>query len=457
MPGRHASPRFCDACANVRPVTERADQEVAKVVVLPVWMYWEGPCPEWIAACQRTVFDHAQDVRMLNAAEFDRVWDIDRDIDLSGLYVAHRADFIRAFLLARFGGLWVDSDCVVVKPLKPVLDLLETYDFLGYSQGHGFVTNNFFGSCPGSSIAASYYERVCRALRSQGNLEWLEVGAYALTDALRETRQNWYQMPPELVEPVSVHNPKTFLVVDSSENHDQNFNSRSICYMLSNHVVGKYVYAHPEANLLAEGTFFRYLLARSTQTSITLTPAADPDPTSNTAQASTGTAVREALDGKLYKIVTICPHGSVLRSAGPEDGWKICQVKNKNEDDAEQQWRLIKVGDGGEKKFTATGEITFTDRYQIENVANGRVLGVGGKSREGKAGIFACINEGGEHGQWWLVPTGDEDAVIIMNVYSGKVIDIFGANPHDDAEIVQMPCHASLCQQKWRLMATASG
>src|SRR5262249_49751146 len=28
-------------------------------MTLPVWLYWEGTCPEWIKACQRTIFPHA--------------------------------------------------------------------------------------------------------------------------------------------------------------------------------------------------------------------------------------------------------------------------------------------------------------------------------------------------------------------------------------------------------------
>lgn len=420
---------------------------------LPVWMYWEGQCPKWIRECQRTVRDHAQDVRLLSFDEFDRARDIDHDIDLSRLYVAHRADFIRAFLLARFGGLWVDSDCLVVKPLEPILDLLEKNGFLGYSQGCSLITNNFLGSCPDSPIAVAYYERVCQILRSGNDLEWLTLGACALTDTLRETRQPWYQMPPELVEPVGVGNPQPFFALDSSEGHDRTLNSRSICYMLSNHVVSGYVRSHPGANLLAERTFFRYLLTRSAQTSITSTPTSDHDTTNNTTQTSTEIAARETLETperKVYKIATVCPHGSVLQSTGPDDGWNLRQSKNKN--DAEQQWRLIKIEDGREKKFTTTNEITVTDRYQIENVATGMVLGVNEESHEDKARIISRINKKGEHKQWWLVPAGDNDTFIIVNVHSEKVIDIFDANSHDDAEIVQMPYHISICQQKWKLI-----
>jgi hypothetical protein len=52
----------------------------------PVWMYWEGRCPEWIRQCQQTVYKHAQDVRLLSHEDFDKLRDVDRDIALEHLH-----------------------------------------------------------------------------------------------------------------------------------------------------------------------------------------------------------------------------------------------------------------------------------------------------------------------------------------------------------------------------------
>ena len=68
-------------------------------VTLPVWLYWEGECADRIKACRQTIFAHAADVRLLTPETFAQLWDVDRDIDLTKLHVAHRADFIRALSL----------------------------------------------------------------------------------------------------------------------------------------------------------------------------------------------------------------------------------------------------------------------------------------------------------------------------------------------------------------------
>src|SRR5690242_15069388 len=101
---------------------------------LPVWLYWEGDRPEWIGECQRTILLHTENTQLITPDVFSNLRETDLDIDITSLYVAHRADFIRAFLLAKYGGLWIDSDCIVMKSLQPVLTLLADNDFVGYRE-----------------------------------------------------------------------------------------------------------------------------------------------------------------------------------------------------------------------------------------------------------------------------------------------------------------------------------
>ncbi len=122
---------FQDCLANLKRCTEclaearrrlDAGDIQAEPGTPPVWQYWEGPKPPWIEACHATVRAHAADVRLLGPEEFDALrGDADRDIDLSALHVCHRSDYIRAFLLAKYGGLWIDSDAIVMQDLTPTL------------------------------------------------------------------------------------------------------------------------------------------------------------------------------------------------------------------------------------------------------------------------------------------------------------------------------------------------
>jgi Capsular polysaccharide synthesis protein/Methyltransferase domain len=232
-------------------------------MTLPVWLYWEGVCPEWIQACHRTIFAHAPDVRLLTREAFEQLWDVDRDIDLTRLHVAHRADFIRAFLLARYGGLWIDSDCLVMQSLHPILSAVWEHDFLGHRERSGYVSNGFMGARPGSQIAATYYRRICSILRSKRPLGWISLGGQPLTDLLNTSRVPWYQIECERIQPICWREPGAFFAVKQPTDHERVFDDRAICYMLSNNRIQQHQGACPQQNLLDEGTFFRFLLHKA--------------------------------------------------------------------------------------------------------------------------------------------------------------------------------------------------
>jgi predicted glycosyltransferase involved in capsule biosynthesis len=231
---------------------------------LPVWIYWEGDCPEWIRLCRQTIFSHAPSVRLLSPDDFNQLRDIDRDIDLTNLLVAHRADYIRAFLLARYGGLWIDSDCIVMKSLDLILEMVEQYDFIAHKERSGLVSNGFIGSRPGGEIASEFYRRICSVLRSRKQLGWTSLGSGPLSEILRTTRVPWFEIQCQRIQPICWSNSRAFFTIGNSEAHAESFDDRALCYMLSNVEIRK-LHAAATMDLLAEGTFFNYAIKRSLQ------------------------------------------------------------------------------------------------------------------------------------------------------------------------------------------------
>ena len=230
---------------------------------LPVWLYWEGDRPEWIGECYASILMHSDEVRLVTPEIFDQLRDCDRDIDLSHLCIAHRADFIRAFLLARFGGLYIDADCIVMQSLAPVFNLLQEHDFIAFKQRQGDVSNSFIGAPPNSRITGAYYGRVCQILRSGQPIEWLTIGSHALMASMKETGTPWHQLSVDLIQPICWSNPQAFFEIRDSKEHENHFNEHSFCYMLSNSMIKGYVEANPSQNLLEENTFFSFLLKKS--------------------------------------------------------------------------------------------------------------------------------------------------------------------------------------------------
>jgi len=250
----------------LRPVEQEAalvPHSTDKHTALPVWLYWEGECPEWIQECRRTIFAHAPDVRLVTPDEFERIRDIDCDIDLNKLRVEHRADFIRAFLLTKFGGLWIDSDCLVMQSLQPLIDLLHSYDFIFHKERSGYVSNGFIGARPGSKIVSTLYRRICEILRSGKPLEWLSLGGEPLTEIIRNCDVSYYELKCELIQPVCWTQPQTFFKIGDDFEHESIFNKHAICYMLANNAIQRFQASHPGKSLLDHDTFFRYLSKRA--------------------------------------------------------------------------------------------------------------------------------------------------------------------------------------------------
>ena len=228
-----------------------------------VWAYWEGPCPEWIGACLRTLAAAAPTLRMLDADSFDRLRDGDRDIDLARLQPAQRADFIRLYLLQRHGGLWVDADCLVMQPLQPVLDLLQQHETVGHRERSGLVSNGFLAARPGSRIVTAVYRRVCETLRSRRPLGWTSLGSEPLSAVIADDASGWHELPCERVQPICWSEPGAFFAERPPAQHAQHFDADALCYMLSNTRIGQHLARHPGADLLQEGTFFSFLRGRA--------------------------------------------------------------------------------------------------------------------------------------------------------------------------------------------------
>lgn len=238
-------------------------ETVAETSNLPVWLYWEGECPEWIKLCRQTITANAPNARLLTPETFNELWTTDRDINLDNLHVAHRADFIRAYLLKHYGGLWIDSDCVAVKSFQPLLEKIGTHDFAAHRERGGYFGNEFMFAKPESRIAAAFYERICRTLRSRRNFGWCDLGCVPLTDVINKTDADFAEIDCELIQPICWREVEPYFAAGDDREHESAFHREAFCYMLSNLTLQKYAAANPQKNLLAEDSFFSFLVRQA--------------------------------------------------------------------------------------------------------------------------------------------------------------------------------------------------
>lgn len=202
-----------------------------------IWVYWEGPMPQYIRLCHETVLAHNDNVKLLDRDSFERLFQYERDIDIDRLAINHKSDFIRAYLLFHYGGLYVDSDCVVLQDLSRVLEMARETGFVGYREPQGYMSCNFMASREGGEVITEHFQRVCKLLRSEGPLEWLDLASIPMDLAIAEHPGKSIILPTESVMPVGWHESEKLVVERDDDEHQKCFNPDAFCYMLSNQTI----------------------------------------------------------------------------------------------------------------------------------------------------------------------------------------------------------------------------
>lgn len=230
---------------------------------MKVWQYWEGPCPLWAQLCHQSVLRHAEEYVLLTPDAWEKLWQHDRDIDLSRLHIAHKADYIRCYLLLHHGGLWVDSDTVAVKPLAPVLDLAEEHGFVANRDHMGYVGAGFLAAPPGNMVIAMWYDMLVAVLRAGGPTRWTQTNSEPLTTLCNHHAITWHCLPTEAVNPIRWDQPWEYYSQAGYEQHARRFDERAIVYQFASQLAQRYERTVPGSNLLHPRSFFCYLLSRA--------------------------------------------------------------------------------------------------------------------------------------------------------------------------------------------------
>lgn len=243
-------------------------QGLEKSMANTIWLYWEGPKPAYIALCCETIRAHNEGVVELNRESFEPLFTADRDIEIDRLSSVHRSDFIRAYLLKHYGGLYIDPDCVMMRSLVPVLHVAWRMDFVGYREPMGSMSGSFMATRAHGSVITDHYHRVCAAIRSRRPLEWLDLTSVPLERAVLRFPAQSILLPTERIMPISWVESALFCVRRSDEEHERHLAQDAYCYMLSNNTLRsrqatRMVYYMPDYLLLEERYFLSFLLRKS--------------------------------------------------------------------------------------------------------------------------------------------------------------------------------------------------
>ena len=162
---------------------------------IPLFLYWEksalsgGKEPGLIKLCRKTIAKYCRDdfeIRFVGPREVMKLVDIPEDV-WKFTNIPMRADVIRGRLLRDYGGVWLDSDAIVMRSMKEIKEKLKDHDFVGYrktSHGDNHIPVNFMASVPGGDTIREYVREQNRMLYNNSSMAWNELGAKPLTRAI---------------------------------------------------------------------------------------------------------------------------------------------------------------------------------------------------------------------------------------------------------------------------------
>lgn len=204
-----------------------------------VWQYWEtrGFKPGFV--------DDAHDLVAKNAGLPTRLLGPEDIETYTGLgaklneltEMAHKPDVLRSAILYKHGGVWLDSDALVLKPLTFLNDDLETHEFIGFSGSCNLDDPedrpriNIFATRAGGDIMREWHDAQVELIGRTTDIGWSDVGSKLLYPILKKYRDRVKLYPFSRVAPVS---PRKIGRFTSRDVATTDVLDRTVTVMLSN-------------------------------------------------------------------------------------------------------------------------------------------------------------------------------------------------------------------------------
>lgn len=152
---------------------------------LNVFLYWEGKEYKLIKLLRNLIYLHSLEscsykthlITPENLKQY--VNDLPECFDK--LNVAHKADYIRVAVVNKYGGIWLDSDTLVLDKLDSLFEPIVNGGGFLVTEGPIKLCNGVFGSVKGSPLLKEWLKEINLVLKEKGEkIDWCEIGQIIL-------------------------------------------------------------------------------------------------------------------------------------------------------------------------------------------------------------------------------------------------------------------------------------
>ena len=145
-----------------------------------IWMYWENhqtkSTPKHIELCLNSIERQKGELvlNIINPKNIDKYLGKLRAEWFQFKNPAHRADYARVRLVNKYGGIWIDSDMIALKPLEPLVKIPAPYD---YACRNISTSIGCFAAKPNCELLALIIDAQEKVITdSSGNIAWNDIG-----------------------------------------------------------------------------------------------------------------------------------------------------------------------------------------------------------------------------------------------------------------------------------------
>jgi hypothetical protein len=168
-----------------------------------VYLYWVGKEYKLISILRNLIYLHSITGKGYNVILITdkNIKDYIKNIPdyFSKLCPAHQADFVRVNVICDYGGIWLDSDTLVLNSLDSLFDYIENKNGFFIKEGNIILWNGIFGSRANTPLMIEWKTEMIKILdKKQEKIDWSEVGCQLL--------QSLYNKNPGLYDNYNIFN-----------------------------------------------------------------------------------------------------------------------------------------------------------------------------------------------------------------------------------------------------------
>ena len=178
---------------NVSVITHYLDKKDLKIEK-NVYLYWVGYEYKLIKILRELINLHSKDSYNVHLITTDNVTNYITDLPsyFYDLQPNHQSDFVRINILCDKGGIWLDSDTIVMDNLSSLFSLFDKYDGFFIKENNSHLCSGVFGTKPNTQFMIEWKKYILNLLNEKGtNIEWGDISISALVKMNKDYLNNY--------------------------------------------------------------------------------------------------------------------------------------------------------------------------------------------------------------------------------------------------------------------------